>query len=615
MSYLGAVRLHFAGRFQADPSTINNDPTNYDVASFQSGKQPDGSWNPEGTGAFRLVGCKVTRVCYSDGTSCSSASHDPVVGMWIADSGQRVSGKIVDLDPEQQLVSMIWGLTVRLSDGQHDHFCGRFDPAAFSDLWRRAQHTGGGDFPLGAFWQSVIGPVAWGKIAGSRFLEELHGQCRDGLLSIKFNVDGHNPSSTLGRVVGTIGPAQRNAPRRFVRGRHLLPQLVTTPNAPAPADGVGFAPCAIDRTNRKVIADLGNALPTIKPGDVLAAIGALTLGYLDDKGELLTIGTLDPATYTAKGWYESTAGVVEFPADRALTSAELDAVRHSRLALQAGSKIVLTENVDGYHLRADQFVYRMDAGSSAQIELWASQYGEPLAGAEITMFADTSGLQYDPSWPTYLQVGVPESALQFPTTARSDASGRSVVTLTGGDPESPRHYIDGQVYGICYLLRSVADKVGVPPSTAFGFNPSDFVSVLLFDAFHIPARPTWYRDIQPIFAQYSLLYPLMDKVVKLTDYERVAAQSELLALAFGLPLDDPNHMPVTRDLSTAKRQTILRWLEHLDKDGKPALGVPPAGAPAPRVVLPPRGQPPAPGSATGSKSAAMQKRASSRKGE
>ena len=38
------------------------------------------------------------------------------------------------------------------------------------------------------------------------------------------------------------------------------------------------------------------------------------------------------------------------------------------------------------------------------------------------------------------------------------------------------------------------------------------------------------------------------------------ANAGLLQLAFGLDQADPNAMPVTRDLSPAKRKAILAWL-------------------------------------------------------
>jgi hypothetical protein len=61
MSYLDIPRLHFSGRFQADVSTINNDVRYFDNAGFQEEYQSmgQGGWNPEGTGIFRLVECRI----------------------------------------------------------------------------------------------------------------------------------------------------------------------------------------------------------------------------------------------------------------------------------------------------------------------------------------------------------------------------------------------------------------------------------------------------------------------------------------------------------------------------------------------------------------------------
>ena len=39
MSYLGGTRLAFAGRFQADVSTVNNDPAHFHNSAFQPGYQ------------------------------------------------------------------------------------------------------------------------------------------------------------------------------------------------------------------------------------------------------------------------------------------------------------------------------------------------------------------------------------------------------------------------------------------------------------------------------------------------------------------------------------------------------------------------------------------------
>jgi hypothetical protein len=42
MSYLSLPRIVFAGQFQADPSTVNNDPEHFDSGTFRSNYQIPG---------------------------------------------------------------------------------------------------------------------------------------------------------------------------------------------------------------------------------------------------------------------------------------------------------------------------------------------------------------------------------------------------------------------------------------------------------------------------------------------------------------------------------------------------------------------------------------------
>ena len=122
MSYLNVPRLTFSGQFQADPSTVNNDPTHFNNETFKPEFQNystadalNGWWNPDGTGNWRFIGCKITSVTYQDGTSTDNALLDPIIGMSIMDTDARTAGKIVDLDTQQQMVSELWGFVVRLS--------------------------------------------------------------------------------------------------------------------------------------------------------------------------------------------------------------------------------------------------------------------------------------------------------------------------------------------------------------------------------------------------------------------------------------------------------------------------------------------------------------------
>jgi hypothetical protein len=58
----------------------------------------------------------------------------------------------------------------------------------------------------------------------------------------------------------------------------------------------------------------------------------------------------------------------------------------------------------------------------------------------------------------------------------------------------------------------------------------------------------------------------------------VVAHKAQLQDVFSRPETDPRYMPVTRDLSPAKRNMILSWLNTTGNDGQPDLG------PAPVVV-------------------------------
>ena len=84
--------------------------------------------------------------------------------------------------------------------------------------------------------------------------------------------------------------------------------------------------------------------------------------------------------------------------------------------------------------------------------------------------------------------------------------------------------------------------------------------------------PTWSGSIQPILQQYANLYPIMQSFLDLGTYESVCQNIPILTYAFGLDLADPNSMPVTRDLSSAKRAAIVRWLTEPGPDGKPLKG-------------------------------------------
>ncbi|MEA2890519.1 MAG: hypothetical protein QOI05_1312 [Bradyrhizobium sp.] len=583
MSYLNLPRLHFAGRFQAAPSTVNNDPLHFDNSKFVADYQKygrgasNGWWNPNGDASWLFIGCKVTAAW--TGYDQAADATDVINTCLIGDSDRSAPAKIVDLDPEQQMVSEVWGLQVRicLADGTN-LLRANYTPAPFMDIWDRSA-GGGGDTGGGAMYQSVLTDLEWGDISASPFLIALKAQAKDGLLSIKFNIDGYNmdptsPNFTRGRIVGTIGPASAGEPAHFVPGRHFMAAAGPNGNFFAPAGKINFCVAMVDAQAGKIVLDLGNAIPTTVPGGPMVDLGTLALGYPEPPTQGTSAGGPPPVLFSAinylrRGWYEATAGIVTFPRGRALTESELAAIQQNPLivcatAATGTTSAAISEASNGTYVRADRLVFRLDPGDTARVRLYATQFGQPYAGARIISVFDPSQLQPGSPLGPAPPVGIPTAAVEFPARVIADNNGFAELAIEVGDPGPVRDYIDGQIYGVRPVLEENLDY-----GAGYNFDPWEFVSLLVWSGFAEEDPLTWHGSIEPIFQQYANLYPVMKPIVDLKDYESVLANLHILKLAFGLPVGDPNSMPVTRDLSSAKRKAILRWL------GKPLKGTPP----------------------------------------
>jgi hypothetical protein len=591
MSYLNALRLHFAGQFQANVSTVNNDPAHFDNATFEPSYQylqgpsmipPNGWFSPQGDAAFRLLGCQITSAWMPSGPVTAS---DPVLQGLVADSDSGVPAKMADLDSEQQLVSEIWGLQVRIADGQGNTLLtGDFEPMAFTDIWDRAlKASQGGDANGGAMWQSVLQNLQWGDVGNSPFLTALQqAAVASGLLSIKFNLDGINmdntsPAFMCGRIVGTIGPAAIDEPHHLVVGRQFMAFPGPNPNFFNPLGGINFCVGRVDTVAKCIFLDLGNALRTDTPGSGLANLGSLTLSVIDPiatpghpAGTAVPLGTI-PATgtggYAGESWYETTAGVVALP----LSDGQLQLMATNLLTITSPG-LAITETTSGAFVRADTFVYRMSPGDTVRISAYAMQWGNPLAGASIGFSLDPSQLQSTvgggfPFVAPGPNVAKPENVLTCanvplnttPPTVITDANGKGVLTLAAADPGNVRWFNNGQDYGIDGQVYGVRPAFTDPSLATGPVNQWSFVSFLVWSGFTTSNPITW-QDLAPIFQQYANLYPVMNRFLNLADYDSVVAHAGHLQLAFGLNTADPNSMPATRDLSPAKRQAILSWL-------------------------------------------------------
>ncbi|HSI76932.1 MAG TPA: hypothetical protein VK957_13605 [Lunatimonas sp.] len=551
MSYLHSPRLVFSGQFQADPSTVNNDPTHFDNSTFQPNYQDygqgaeNGWWNPDGTGNWRLIGCKVISVTYKDGSSTDDPSKDPIIGLALTDTDSRVAGKIVDLDSQQQMVSELWGVIVRLVSGDKNLFIGEYQTAAFTNIWMTRSPALKGDTCAAAVYQSVIKNLVWDLANfNSRYLKELN-EVSPNQVSIQFTVDRFNmthddPQFSLGRIAGSIGPYYDGEPIHWLPGRQLFP---------IPNPKYNYAVALLDENLHSLILDMGNAFQFDENGDLLSG-KSLTVAVLNnaaDKAENTYIGNIENSS---PGWYTHTAGLVTFALNEEIFSL-LQTYPLAIFETDTGTDsptIVFEEQVS--YVRADQFVSRLNEGESFEVNLKATYLGKPKPGATINLEQSKSAFG-----PTPPAVGTPENAIAFPASVATDENGYASINVVASDPGNPREYIDGQIYGIVYKLDTQDYDM---------LNPSDFVSLLVYSS--VPEssiqNPDWDRDIQPIMQQYANLYPLMSKgIFNLADKEVVHNNAEILSFVFSKELTDPNYMPATRDLSAGKQRMILRYLE------------------------------------------------------
>lgn len=565
MSYLNVPRLHFSGSFIAKPSTVNNTPTNFDPATPASQAGLVLAWNPYGNHDWQFLNCDVQTAVSSDGTVWNSANPEPVIGAAVDSTDKPTTAKLVDLDTEQQMVSQIWGLRIKVAvaNSETDFFGGTFRAISFDDIWFRVPN-GQQDWMFGAYYQSVLDDVHWGPQITSPFLKELQNASPD-QLSIKFIVDGYQDLYYLknfnqGRVVGSIGPAYENEPPNFVLGRQLRPIGFK------PANGFGGTPlyygyAKVDELRQKVIVDLGNSIPTQadvttnpptqSPTGPPVDVGTLAVAIIpQDGGKPVILGDYD---YSLEA-YLATAGVQEY----SLTSDQLATLTSTPLGVvqtvaPEGSTspalgTVLQESPTGAYINAIQPVFRMNPGDCATAQLLALQFGKPAAGQEISLQFNNGPLEQQAA--PGIPVGTPPTALTFPQSVKTGADGQASFEMRATDPGNPRVFIDGQVYGVGYSW--AADN-----QPGFPSDPNTFLSVLVFETYSHTA--TW-ENIQPFMMQYATLYPFMDTIFMLSDPEVYQQNITAFQTVLSYPITDPRYMPVTRDMSRDKRELLLAWL-------------------------------------------------------
>jgi hypothetical protein len=576
MSYLELPRVIFDGDFQADVSTVNNFVENFDIATFDPATSP-GAWNPTGSGAFRLLNCRVRNASDDKNTP---AKADPILTSVVGGSSDQVS-KILDLDPQWQLSSALWGLRVELRTDEHLILAGDFDPASFRDVW----FPGSSTEPAGpaARFQSVLQNVEWARPGVSRIADRLRAATTGDKLSMRlttfaFNGNRASPRFTIGSVVGAIGPYRQGEPHTFVTGRRFAP-IITEDGA----NTAGFNYFDGVTTAGRLVVDLANALPILDDKGAVVDRGELRLGVLTDpatdQGATVTEGTGftalgGPLPYRDPGWLLDTAGIatVTVPPRVDVTTRPLALLRRNG----AGHTVVIRETPDGWLVRADDHIHRAEPGETLTTRVHVTRFGRPVPRIEVAPTL-LPPVDFGPIPGAPPPTGTPPSAFTVLRPSPTGQDGQTTLRVRCSAPGTPRGYLDGQIYQMELGIHGI-------DQTRLRQNPLEPITALVFDDYQVPDNPTWLDDVQPILRQYANLYPIMSKrLVRLDDYDSVRRHRAILQFAFSRDISDPNSMPVTRDLSSAKRRMILTWLALPDLP----LGTGrPRPAPTPGVTVP-----------------------------
>ena len=546
MSYLNLPRINFSGRFFTNVSTINNQLSNY-----PPGATIDPGWNPDGTAMFFFDSCVVNGVQ-------SPGDDGKLLGAPVTTPKHPVNGKLVDIDPDFQLLSQVIGVQVNVATDSGAGFTGLLEPCNFQDIWA-PQPTGQGiaGFSQGsALYISTLNSVKWTYAESVEVLRLLRDATADSQkLAIRFVVnsfffDPGKPNSGFGQMIGSIGPYAQYDPPQFGR-RRLMPPAAAKMR-PTPGHDVSVQLQAgffnLDKQTSRLSLDLSNSVPLASFGGPPSAIGQMRAVVLHPDG---SADPITPSFSFTPDSYKALGGIVDL-SPTAQQCQDLSGMQAGvQLQQQADGpwSLVLSEHVSGKYVNIAPFTVRVVGGESFKYELSAFQWGEPLAGETLDLTAELPAS----GQPASLAVnGGTGSAVTGP-------DGRAVFqvdTPTQLVIPSERKELDSLAYGVSgswTQFNGGVFPVPLPPAALLVWQPYADAGI---------PNPTWEAQVQPVFDEYARIYPGMKQILDLSQLSDVLANLDIILQAISLPFDAPHRMPVTRDLSPQKIEVIQTWLKN-----------------------------------------------------
>jgi hypothetical protein len=614
--------LFFTGPSTINNTLSNYDPTTQLESPPGQYVNPPAGWNPLGVAQWWLEECTVLSAVGSTGSAVPSS--DSVIGANVQSPSPKTPmpdglggyydiAKMVDLDVDMQIRSALYGvrIAVRLPNQVTPAgFEGRLTVPELRQLNRRIIVSGTGSWAFVGNWMGTLTELKWsGDISSSPFLQSLKNGNYGGL-NVKLTVDLHrNQPQNLfttgdqfcyGRVLGSIGPAFPTELPQVVPGRCLqkgaasapapaalmtssaLPKIGTRDRLAAEIDAVAeeasvadkasaltAAPpdpwnpaCAIIRQvgNQTLLSiDIGGCIllnhqpgnpPTsdgtfvVDSGIVVGVVNKTTGTFTPfQNGNISIAPQYQPLQSTAKNTtLVKNSCVFSFP----ITSADGTSYQSNPLAIRVSGTTVAQEYLNGYWIDMSVSSQRLECalGQTAQSAIMVRKYGTPVTGPPPV----TAQIQLDDGGSTS------DVAVAF---GNLNADGIATVTtkIFVDQLQLPpdRVFLDSLVYFV--LMKDSSGQL-IGDEAAEGYS----LSLLVFQAYTAPANPTW-NDVAQIFNAYARMYPGMKSRFDISDPATVKGDPQAVLDHMAVPVEDPMYMPVTRDLSPAKVQMIVKWLK------------------------------------------------------
>jgi hypothetical protein len=350
---------------------------------------------------------------------------------------------------------------------------------------------------------------------------------------------------TFGSLCGAVGTGSAGGPTFFVPSRMM--------NVQPGVSAAWYAPFSVSQNGLDVTLNLGNSLATNLPGQGFdqAALGDLWLVAFTNgdfsPGNATRLTKID---YMDPGFITQRAGIVTYTASTDLSKTPLGLLSVQTTQGASTATVLLAEDPDGWYVRADQFVFRMNPGiatspqnpfgETATLNIYAMKFGTPAPDGTQIQLADANG----PSQPAGALTVSPASQIA------STSAGIASFTLTATDPGNPRGFLNGQLYFKQYNLVASQNPTNYQPVQG------DIVSIQIYDQ-----EAT--ADAINILGQYGRLYLIMSFLADQQAIEGIDLRN-MIRLLLEKPVSDVVHMPVTRDLSFASLQRITAWVDSLN---------------------------------------------------